>query len=520
MPRQDSRQTFSRLFSLTLLAGGLMVPSGCAQRPGGEVAFRRFWGFERQGQDAASPGSPGHASGLFPKLLGQPSPEGNEPQDPFLAQEFGAAGESQQSASTSAENDLHASAENASESDKAPGPSVQTLFDAPPIHSSDPAEGQASSTEGNPFRLMEHQGEVADVSSADKKLQPPVVIPQQNPSGPSQLDRLKNALSQDAQNPKPAMLPADNSEVNRQRMEAMMITARRQMQQGEYDTALKWARAADQLTRRTELFFGPDEESPADLVRILEDRLKGPAAGLESAQQAPRMPIVQARPLETPSLPTLSIEFPEEEPLPDYPKESFLPEVTAGPTSLPHSTQAMKQAVIAPETVTRSPEVFGPVPAPAPSRLSSPGSQGGPPSGEPVWVGVNQGAAVSVDGPLDPPIEPPLPPVPLAPPAMEISQLPPFTMARNEPAKSSLKKPLPPLASPSATEATSLPQANPPETLNGESAPPAPTTLKNVDWEEADEVESAKETKWWILPACVLAGLSFVCVMLLKRKRA
>jgi hypothetical protein len=238
----------------------------------------------------------------------------------------------------------------------------------------------------------------------------------------------------------------------------------------------------------------------------------------------PEVPVViQANPQTTPGTPTLSIEFPEgEAPLGNNPFENLTPESGEGPSSLPHSTQAMKQAVIAPETLTQSVEEFGPAPgSPDPASV---GTHAGPTGGEPVRVGVNQGAAVSVEGPLDPPIQAPLLPVPLAPPAMEIPQLPPFAVAMNEPIQSQPRTevpPLPPPSAPSSTALTTAPEAAPSSGfLGSENERPAPTTLKNVDWEETDKVEPAKKQDWWMLPACFLAGVAVAGALLLKRRRA
>lgn len=510
MHPQDSRQTLSRIFSLALLAaGGLLAPAGCTHQAGGDLAFRRFWGFEPGTRNVAGKSSPGNPSGLIPKLLGH-DPDGRDgSQDPFLAQNFGA--------NAATENALLAQSTKPSTDAKTSGTTAQTLFDAPPIQVGEFGDDPASATEGNPFRLVQHQAPVNDVSSTEKR--PPASSGNRSQSthGPSQIDRLKIALSRDANTPAAVRPQGETSEVSRQRVDAMMKNARRQIQLGQYESALRWAIAAEELSRRSELFFGPEEDPPADLVRSLADRLQIPPTSVKHPLPMPEMPIVEAHPQPTPSAPTLSIEFPEADPSAQpNPFENLSPEVVEGPSSLPHSTQAMQQAVIAPETLTQPPEEFGPTVGsfdPA-----STGSEAGSPMGESARVGVNQGAVVSVEGPLEAPREAPLPPVPLAPPAMERAELPPFEVARSEPAKPTIKMPLLPTTTPTPQTLAPTQPTAPTGFLYAENNPPAPTTLKNVDWDETDEAESGKQREWWMLPACFLAGVLVAGVLLLKRK--
>jgi hypothetical protein len=227
----------------------------------------------------------------------------------------------------------------------------------------------------------------------------------------------------------------------------------------------------------------------------------------------PEAPVVaQTHPQETPGTPALSIEFPE----PEVPKGQNPFE---GPSSLAHST-AMKQAVVAPESLTQSTE--DPGQGQGSSEPASGGSVAAAPNGNDVRVGVNQGAAVAVEGPLDPPRESPMPSVPLAPPAIDASQLPPFELAMSEPGPASPAaeiEPLPPPEAPSSAPKAPA-QGDKMGFVYAENDPPAPGTLKNVDWENTDEVQATKKQEWWMLPACFLAGVLVAGVLFLKRKRS
>ncbi len=455
-------------------------------------------------------GSEGQPGGLIPKLLGQ-GPKGlMAPRIPSSRKTLALKARTCPALPLYREENLPAGDARTNSA------TAQTLFDVPPIPSNASAEEQAQRmTEGNPFRLVQHQLPVSDVSSSDRRnATPPAANPQivpRNSPGPSQLDRLKIALSQDAKNSIPVRSQAEASEVSRQRVEAMMKTARRQIQQGEYASALKWATAAEDLARRAELFFGPEEDPPADLVRVLQDRLKVPPTGIEYPMPIVEPLVVQAHPVQPPAPPTLSIEFPESD-LSDTkaPWETLPPEEAQVLSSLPHSTHAMQQAVIAPETLSPA---ESPVIVPSPAQREPGELHSGLANAEPRRVGVNQGAAVSVEGPLDPPMEMPLPSVPLAPPATEIPPLPPFEVAMSEPA---ISAPIPPLPPPTASAA---PVESAAPFLYSESNPPAPGTLKNVDWEEADAALPPKDANRWILPASILGGIILAGFLLLKRKR-
>jgi hypothetical protein len=468
------------------------------------------------------------STGLIPKLIGRGGSELDWSQDPFLALSNEAASQTTGNHSDLAGDSL--ASQDLSATQKALEDDVRSLalFEDPPIQSNSSDPNSNPPLEGNPFRLVDHQTPVADVSSSNPSSRKPVATP--NPpaaskpvaNGESQLDRLKIALSQDAQTPSRSKPAADGAEVARQRVEAMMKNARRQIQLGEYVSALRWASAAEQLAGRSELFYGPDEDPPADLVRILQDRIDqqaepvaptaiaaseqpGPLPAAEEASQSAVFPIdVPGEPVDT--------------------DQSFavaeFPDAFNEPTTQSHTTRAMKEAVIAPETKAQPEETLNSL---EPMPVITPG-QTHPRSLkiDARRVNANQGAAVTLEGQLNPPVESKMPQLPLAPPVMEEGQeIPPFAVAMIE------TRPLPSVTPPPLPPPSAMPtRVEPSETLptpflyaDAENAP-APQPVKNVQWDEADDTEAELGWAWWLFPAMGMAGLALLGALLLLRKRA
>lgn len=506
-----SRAVFVHRVLVTLATASLFLPLGCSGRPGG-VAFRRFWGFEQTA-------SHDPAAGLLPKMIGQTASA--ECQDPFLNQDFGPATDGVQVAELTETRDTIDRPGATPDSSNA----ALTLFENPPVHAPAMPPAKSDAGDGNPFRLVQHETSVKEISSAEDTLPVDSTTDQGNPSptppnGAEQLLRLKTALNRDAKTqlaPKPRM---EGAEVARQRVEAIMKNARRQMQLGEYTSALRWALAAEQLAQRSELFFGPEEDPPADLVRSLQDRLNVPPQDIQPVAKAmteQTVPVPAIPPTSEP--PALSIEFPAETAAETEPVDPRTPpqELAAVPQS---ATGAMREAVIAPETLT---------PQPVPQPIDPPEFE--QPEIAPEQrharslkvdarrVSANQGAMVTVEGQLNPPAESPLPELELAPPAMEANvELPTVEVAINDLAAHDTTTP-PPLPPPSPV---SQPQPEPqPTFLYAETdSAPAPKAVKNVDWDQVETVDETQQPAWWIFPlAGVLGGLllGFVIFKQLRR---
>ena len=490
--------------ALAVLAAGTFLPLGCTQR-GGESAFRRFWGFEHTpSHTVENQESQSHSANLLPKFWGGRSADQDWTEDPFLTPAEPEAGPLVADAGAPFDSEavppLPAGFQ---EWPGTPGTAKQDI----------PADGR-----GNSLQLAQHQTAVHDISSADRseplesletllkssKPQPP------DATGASQLERLKIALRHDAK----TQLPPKNFEeikIARRRVETMMKTARRQMKFGEYEIALRWAVAAEQLAEGAELFFGPDEDPPGDLVRILQDRLKLPSAPPPVPllpTESSSAPVPAQNP--PPQPPALSVEFPagpsaETQP----PPAELLPQIEGSPRSQAHTTHAMKEAVIAPETLTAAPQT---PPSANPAGIAPARMHRRSLKVDARRVNANQGAMVSVEGQLNPPVETPLPDLPLAPPAAEEeSSLPPVDLAMTDP--SLMTTPTPPLPPPNSVET--------PRFLYADSAnTPAPKPVKNVHWEEPPPPEPKEARNGWIFPLIGFAGVLLIVVFAWKRLRA
>ncbi len=462
--------TLRRGGALAVLVAGMVLPLGCAQR-GGESAFRRFWGFDH---------APSHTldsqhveprfTNILPKFWGEHWTE-----NPFL-----------KSAEPISEQELAGTdgfSDAGNSFDPAAVPPLPAVLEPP----------------DDPVRLAQHQTAVHDLSPPAPSEPAIERVPTEPPEfqSPSQLERLKIAIRHDAKTPL-APKDFDQTKTARRRVATMMQTARREMQVGEYEDALRWAIAAEQLAEGAELFFGPDEDLPGDLVRTLQDRLKLPYA----PPPAPPLPTESTSTSDqNPQPPELSIEFPTEK---QPPAAELLAPVESGSESKAHATSAMKEAAVAPETL---------IPAPPTEARIAPGQRHRRTfKVDARRVSANQGATVTVEGQLNPPADPPLPDLPLAPPAAEESALPPVELAMTDP--SLMTTPAPPLPPPNSVETPRFLYAG---SANLDS-PPAP--VKNVRWNEAPP--PAPEELWfgWIFPVVTFAGiLLFLGVFAWRRLR-
>lgn len=502
------RSVFLKRLLIVLGTAGVFVPVGCSSRPGG-VAFRRFWGFEQTA-------SKNHLGGLLPKMM--VSGSSPQSQDPFLDQDFQAIPNATQVAELT-ETPTPTDQQLASRS---PSDAALTLFQDPPVRSQPPSKPELPSDDGNPFRLVQHESSVKDISSAEQtpNVDTPIAnskSPQKLPGDSAQLHRLKTALNQDAKThlaPKPKM---NGAEVARQRVEAIMKNARRQMQLGEYTSALRWAMAAEQLAQRSELFFGPDEDPPAGLVRSLQDRLNVPPQNIEPIAKAMTEQTLSVPPNASTDPPALDIEFPSIEPTENANTQTPPPELASATHS---ATGAMQEAVIAPETLTSQPvpEPIDPPEFPLPEIV--PGQRHARSlKVDARRVNANQGATVSVEGQLNPPVESTLPKLELAPPAIEANvELPTVEVAMTNlsPHETITPPPLPPPSPMEEPQATSQPRF-----LYADQEPsPAPKAVKNVDWNEAEIIAESQPTGWWIFPlAGVLGGLLLGLVIFKQARR-
>ncbi len=513
MHQRLSHQTLPGVCSLAILSLGMLIPMGCTQQSAGRIAFRRFWGFDRPGANQIAGQSKNHPGGLMPMLLGQQSSEPDWTEDPFLKQNFSQPAAGQVAiAGRSAARDVNANSKAGEEQ-----PNAVAVYETALAE-------QQTLEKGNPFRLVEHESPVSEVSSAGDRNGDEAIagsLPgtsSAKANGPSQLDRLKIALHQDTKThltPKP---PQDSAELARQRVEAMMKNARRQIQLGEYVSALRWATAAEQLAGRSELFFRPEEDPPADLVRSLEDRLK-------VAANSPQASTAQA-------MADQAVPLPAAEDFPQYPAKNAepsalqvaeasplvpVPEPPLSPSSFQHSTRAMQKAVIAPETLT--PPEQRQTPATEPPLVADNQMPARSLKVDAQRVNANQGAVVSVEGQLNAPREAPLPQeLPLAPPVMEdYPKLPPYEVAMTAPAPVLAETP-PPLPPPSAM--VQAPPSVPPEFLYAENAAPPTKPVKNVQWSESKEEESSLGWGWWAFPVLGVLGMLGIGLLFLRRRRA
>ena len=465
---------------------------GCAQRQGAHaLGFQPIWETtpspEALAGGADSPQKP-VVRGLIPDLWERLMGESEIAHDPFL--------------NSSMEQPSPASATQIAE----------TIQDDPSTARITPRP-----LSGNPFRLVDHEAAVREISAPER---PPVISPISRDAVPSaeaspnpeQLDRLKQALNRDAKTERPLQPPHEGGEVLRIRVESLMKAARRDALRGEYPLALQRAITAEQLAARAGLFFGPDEDPPADLVRQLQDRLNlAPPVSEPIIVPSPPVPVMGV----PSSLPVIE---PARVPQPTRDVADSRVPFTAlrgkEGHSLPYTTRAMQQATVVPQSATPvgpPPDDFNsasPLPPVTHHRSLKVDAK---------RVSANQGAAVTLEGQLNPPKGSVLPRVsrsietqPELPPGISAVQ-----SALPEPASVPRPAPLPP---PTLVETPppippqfwyAAPQSTPP------TAPP-----KNVQWQDEPLTENAADLPWWTFPAIGGLGVALLVLLGLRRRRS
>ncbi len=251
---------------IALCVASLLVGfTGCSSNLHGpwQTAFSRFWGFDRASATLKS--APYAMAESFESMVDSINGDPNAmdcSQDPFL--------DMQLTPSTHA-NPTESSTVSAV-SDASQEPVVQTLFQEPPVES-------RPSTDSSAVQLAQHQQNVGEISSTENKL--PLITPGQPNSSKtptsgqeSSLAELKNALQEDAKTRTIEKPPATDPALIRKRIDKMMQIANHESTRGEYAIALRMAMAAQQLVDTSGVFFGPEEQKPADLVANLRDRIK------------------------------------------------------------------------------------------------------------------------------------------------------------------------------------------------------------------------------------------------------
>lgn len=419
------------------------------------------------------------------------------------------------------------------------------------------AEVDDGAGEGNPFLLVEESQAVTEVSSdpSDPANNLTATPTPGNPNVPgqiapppastrtdSQLDRLKNALSQDArrtQQTPPAVLKPD---VVRSRIERMMQQSREQIAAEQYAAALRTAKAAQQLAELTSVFFGPDDDNPADLVSKLVERVKTLPAAVATTPPivapGPGAVATPAEPLAVADNPFASI--PPEVLNPALPQIGSTPavgkpETPATPaivsTDDPKPDWQNQQPVplAPPATQQADPVVAGPDPDAADNssnpeqRVAASELQNGSldrPESFPRRVSANHAASVAMQPSQARTVQRP-----------PVENLPPIQVAMTEPAPrpSAPVAPLPRPSDVSATIATGTPETVPDpvpaaealQTLYPQAAETVqPEQIPNVQWQASDDaITPIGRIPRWLIPAGIGVGLFVVIALTFIRRR-
>ncbi len=268
----------------------LVSLTGCSSNLHGpwQTAFSRFWGFDRA--SATLKAAPQAVAESFESMVESIHRDPNAmdcSKDPFLDMQVTPSMQANPTKSSTV-----ATASGTTDPKNDSGSVVQTLFQQPPV---EPNELGAKPT----VQLAQHQPEVGEISSTEKSL--PIVTPGEPNSSKngvkpheSSLDELKDALQQDAKTRSLEKPPASDPALIRQRIDKMMQIANSEAARGEYAIALRMAMAAQQLVDTSGVFFGPEEQKPADTVANLRARMK-------RRQQAVPKKLVPLPPVETES---------------------------------------------------------------------------------------------------------------------------------------------------------------------------------------------------------------------------
>lgn len=357
-----------------------------------------------------------------------------------------------------------------------------------------PAE--AASEDIYPLHLAQNEAEaVTEVSSDDALIpfdpeqilnSPPGEVPSTGSESREQLDRLRKAMVQDATQPMKPTTPATDLAATRVR--TMLVGARTEMSKGRLITAYRLALGAESLAKANRVFFGPKEDTPADIIKVLKERLK--AAEKEVIRQA-RSEKTPQQPEPEETVNPLAVKETEESQSEEKPSiKKTPPEVRKIPVRV--ASRAMMRAMLGPDSLEQALEAGkSPEAKEAEPRVTANGA------GE-VAVKLPKNEATELTQPkIEHPnraIEPPV----------AVAKLPPVEIADLEPLPSE------PEWSPAVADRVEpLPSGQP------------QATLKNVDWSAAGEPQPADTSlPSWTVPAILAAAiLGLVLLSVFDRKR-
>lgn len=488
--------------------------TGCSSNLHGpwQTAFSRFWGFERA--SATLKAAPQAVAESFESMVESIHRDPNAldcSKDPFLDMQLTPS--------------MQANPTESSTVATAPTPSdspdesavVQTLFQQPPVPPNETENPQM-------VQLAQHQPEVGEISSAEKSL--PIVTPGEPNSSKnrlkpldSSLDELKDALQQDAKTRASEKPPASDPVVIRQRIDKMMQIANSEAARGEYAIALRMAMAAQQLVDTSGVFFGPEEQKPADMVANLRARMK------RRRQPVPQK-LVPLPPVETESetkytwKPAATDVASTVESLPSADK-STLDGTTPNGTTPPEAITEPTQPVAETESTTDDPFLTSPAVPQIASRELKSGMLSDSPT--PQRVQANQGSVIELNANAEITEAPPFP-----------SQVPTDQKTKTESVFDEASKfaavkepiidfvpktpaaPEPPLPSESLESPRNLLIDPSARQLVGQEP------SRNVDWNDDQEPTTAKPQQAsnpWLIPAVIVGAAIVIGIVMLNQSR-
>ena len=155
----------------------------------------------------------------------------------------------------------------------------QTSVSEAPANSKRERGGRASSANGSV--MAQAGGRVASSPTASEQraaardvAAAAAISPSSGDGGQDQLERLKAALSEDAQrNTEPNRTAGGSGDV-RLRIDSLLGRARRLFDIGQFHEARQTAQIAQELGETARLDYSPDEERPIDLVHRIDDQLQ------------------------------------------------------------------------------------------------------------------------------------------------------------------------------------------------------------------------------------------------------
>ncbi|WP_166830751.1 hypothetical protein [Thalassoroseus pseudoceratinae] len=511
-------------YGVAVLAAGVSISlTGCSSNLHGpwQTAFSRFWGFDRASATLKS--APHAVAESFESMVESINRDPNAmdcSKDPFLDMQI-------EPSMQANPTDSHAvtTASNSAESLETADPVVQTLFENPPVEPTD-SESQSA------VQLAQHQQEVGEISSTENTL--PVVTPGEPNSSKKILERqessladLKNALQEDARSRMAEKPPASDPALIRKRIDKMMQIANTEAVRGEYAIALRMAMAAQQLVDTSGVFFGPEEQKPADMVANLRARMEKRQQTTQIAQtETPADKPILSEAVPTPPGESESeLEYtwkPATEPVsPVTPtSENDAPSPTDGfPQPLPQVVETE------PEPMPKDPFQTPPTAPQIASRELTPGLLAEPLAAQRVQA--NQGSAIEVEAePADRSEASQAPPFPAQLPLEQVDESESVFDKASEFA--AVEKPIIEFVpkTPAAPEPPlpTEPIESPRNLLIDPSARglvgQEPT--RNVDWNDQEETmvaNSSQEPNPWILPAGIVSATIALATVLLIRSR-